>query len=85
MNSIEKQILKILLDGGHIVNNGKWGIRVRDRKTNPLMKATSRRFYLMKDLLKKNKKGLWVISPQEILKLRANTWIKKQYKLKRKK
>lgn len=83
MDNSEKQIIKILLSGGTIVNNGQWGIRIRDKKTNPVMKATARRFYLMKDILKKNKKGLWVISPKNILKLHGNSWIKAEYKKQR--
>ena len=81
MTSTEKRIIRELLKGGNIAHNGISGIRLRDRKFNPVQKVTPRRFYLLKDLLKKNKTGLWVLSPRAILKLRANSWVKKQYKL----
>jgi hypothetical protein len=80
MTNSKKQIFNILFKGGFIVNNGEFGIRVLDQKSNPIMKATARRFYLIKHLLKKNKRGLWVISPKEVLKLRKNTWVKIEYK-----
>jgi hypothetical protein len=80
MNISEKNIVRVLFEGGFIVNNGPYGIRVLDKKTNPIMKATEKRFRKMKGLLKKNKKGLWVLSPKEILKLNGNSWVKQQYK-----
>ena len=84
MTSTEKRIIRELLKGGSIAHNGISGIRLRDRKFNPVQRVTPRRFYLLKDLLKKNKTGLWVLSPKDILKLRGNSWVKKQYKLSRK-
>lgn len=80
MTNTEKQIFKILLAGGHIVNNGPSGIRARDNKFNPIKKITARRFELIKDLMKKTKKGLWIISPAKVLKLRSNSWVKTEYK-----
>lgn len=85
MTFIEKEIIRVLLSGGSIAHNGISGIRLRDNKFNPIRNITPRRFYLLKDLLKKNKTGLWVLSPKDILKLRANSWVKKQYKLGKKK
>lgn len=81
MTSIEKEIIRVLLSGGSIAHNGISGIRLRDKKFNPVRNVTPRRFNIMKDLLKKNKSGMWLISPRAILKLRANSWVKKQYKL----
>lgn len=85
MTSKEKQIFKELLAGGNIAHSGQSGIRLRDKTYNPVCKVTKRRFWLMRDLLKKNKNGMWVISPRAVLKLRANSWVKKQYKLVKKK
>ena len=81
MNFTEKQIIKVLLEGGNIAHDGISGIRLRDKKFNPIRRVTHRRFSLLKDLMKKDKRGLWVISPKNILKLRGNSWAKKQYKL----
>ena len=80
MTNVEKEIIKILLTGGHIVHNGVSGIRIRDAKFNPIRKVTNRRFELMKSLLRKNKKGMWLISPKAVLQLRSNSWVKKEYK-----
>lgn len=85
MTSIEKEIIRVLLSSGSIAHNCVSGIRLRDKKFNPVRNVTPRRFQLLKDLLKKNKKGMWVISPRAILKLRANSWVKKQYKLSKQK
>lgn len=84
MTSAEKQIIKVLLEGGNIAHDGISGIRLRDKKFNPIRRVTHRRFSLLKDLMKKDKRGLWVISPKNILKLRSNSWAKKQYKLSKK-
>ena len=81
MNWQEKNIIKTLLAGGHIVHLGPSGIRLRDKNINPIQKVTAIRFRRLKPLMKKTKKGLWVISAGEVLKLRSNSYIKQQYKL----
>lgn len=76
----QKQAIKILLDGGNIINQGT-SIHVRDAKLNPVSKLTSAGFYQIKDklkIVKKSKKG-WILKPAGVRKLHGNSSVYKMY------
>jgi len=79
MTPAQKQIFTVLLNGGNIVHNGTSGVRLRDKKANPIQRVNPRTFSRIKPLMKKFR-GLWVISPKEVLKLNKNNWAKQEYK-----
>lgn len=79
MTSTQKQIFLTLLQGGTIAHYGNAGIRLRDNKTNPVQNVNPRSWRRIKYYLKK-RKGLWVLSPKEVLKQSKNSWVKKEYK-----
>jgi hypothetical protein len=77
--------------GDHIVwisMNGKGLVyAVRDTRCSTFMRINEREFNSLKHVLVKQKVGhssRFVLSPAKVLKLRANTWFKKQYKQQRK-
>lgn len=82
MTTKQKQTLEILIAGGNLVNNGPYGIRVRDKELNPKLKLTVPSFYYFRnrqDVLKKSKNG-FVISVSKINRLHGNSLIKRLYK-----
>lgn len=81
MTPAQKHIIGLMLKEHTIVHLGSSGIRLRDKAGNPVTKVSSRTFRKIKDILKKSKKGMWVISPREVLRLHGKSWIKQQYKL----
>jgi hypothetical protein len=81
MTPAQKHIIGLLLKEHTIVHLGVSGIRLKDKAGNPITKVSPRTFRILKDILKKNKKGIWLISPREITRLHGKSWIKQQYKL----
>lgn len=80
MNQVEKDIIKVLLTGGHIINCGPSGIKARDKQFRPVKKVSNRRFQILKDIMKKDKNGYWKISPRSVLRMHSNSWVKREYK-----
>lgn len=81
MTRVQKIVITELLKGGNIAYMPKSGIRLRDKQANPVRKVSARTFHNLRDLMKKHKSGLWIISRAAIIKLPKNTWAKQEYKL----
>lgn len=79
MTHTQKQIITALLLGGSIANMGAGGIRLRDKDLNPVLRINPRTFWFIRNVVKRNKKHVWVISLADVRKLHGKSWIKKEY------
>lgn len=84
MTSVQKDIINALFDGGIIAHNGEGEIRLRDKNFNPVRKINAKTFYQVKSLLRKNKRNLYVYSLAAIRALHGSSWVKREYKRRRK-
>lgn len=78
-NDSQRQVIKVLLDGGNLVKMGVSGIRIRDDKNSPVGKITEKSMYRLKDLLKKHR-NQWIIKRSGFQLLNGNHWAKRYYK-----
>jgi hypothetical protein len=85
---MQKEVFnKLLLEGNHIVPITRERFAVRDSMCNTYVRIKEEEFRSLKHILVKKPIGhsfRFVLSPSKILKLRGNTWFKKQYKEHRK-
>lgn len=81
MSKLQKEILFRLLIGGTIASYRDNSYRLRDEKSNVILKFYEPTFSAIKYLLRKRKDSLFVINKNEVRRHRGNTWVKKSYKL----
>ena len=79
MTELQKNTYLLLLKGGSI-SAGSNGYRVRNEKHMVEWKISSPSFYVLKNVLRKTKNGLFVIDKNAIRTLHGNNWVKKQYR-----
>jgi len=80
MTSLQKAIVKNLLEGATIANCKSSGFRLRTHNGSVIAKFYSPTFYSLKKYLRKEKSGLFVINKNEVRQLHGKSWIKKEYK-----
>lgn len=80
MTALQKAIVISLLEGGNIANAHKNGYRLRTAKHSVISKFMYPTFHALSDLLRKEKRGLYVIDKNKVRQLRGNAWAKKEYK-----
>lgn len=83
MSKKQKEVMRIMIEGGSMSHNGSRGVRVLDKEFNPVAKITTPTFYSLAhrlNLIRKHKNGRWVVSPKGILQLDKRHTIKILYK-----
>jgi hypothetical protein len=78
MTPLQKKIANLLIEGGSIVGNSKYGYRVRDAQHNVKYKFRFSTFYYFKDLLRP-RKGMLVLNRTKVRQLHGNTYLKQLY------
>ena len=80
MTGLQKTIIQSLLDGCNSANSKSNGYRLRTAQNNVIAKFYSPTFYSLKNILRREKSGLYVIDKNAIRQLHGKSWIKKEYK-----
>ncbi len=81
MTPLQKNIITVLLDGGTLAGNQKYGYRVRTATVQPVHKFGYRSFLSIRNLLRK-KDGVYYINKNLVRQLHGSCFIKKTYKQK---
>ena len=78
MTTLQKQICEILLEGGAISGNIKYGYRIKDDSGYPVLRFSHRTFLSIKPFLRMAK-GQFVINKNAVRSLSKRYWLKQKY------
>lgn len=83
MTKKQKEIFEVLFRGGHIVKVRPGLYTARVANGSPIRRGNDttmfKVFKYCKKIMKLNS-PMWILNKKEVLKLRANHWVKKRYK-----
>lgn len=78
MTTLQKKIIEVLLQGGSISGNPKYGYRLKDAASHPIVKFSYRTFHSVKPYLRINK-GSFLLNRGLVRGISKRFWIKKAY------